>query len=297
MLRFHKLSRRYEPLTDDDNLRRLIDHLYRDHYFTERLRHRGFTLSERELFPRVRERTYGGLIAAIFSATAASHGKRHWGYKRASFAKADGDHLDALFPNAKLVHIIRDARDVVLSMRTSTDLLLEHSWHYGATDWVSHVQIGRQVGQRLGSGRYLEIRYERFMAEPAAVLAEILTFWGGDPHPEERLARVHAEIGRLVKSDNTEKWRRAVPPPAVRTIERVAGPLLAELGYPVVNPDIAGRPISRAERAWLQVQRVCEILWHTRLDALARYRLEVVKSFHRGTFLHALRGTRGAKNA
>lgn len=296
MLRFHRLLPRYEPLTDDGNLRRLIDHLYRDYYFTERLRHRGFTLSERELFERIRQRSFAGLIDAVFSATAASHGRSHWGYKRASFAREDGDHIDELFPGARLVHIIRDARDVVLSMRQATDSLLERSWHFGAVDWVSHVQTGRRIGRRLGPDRYLEVRYERLMADPAAVLTEILEFWGGDPNPDERVARIRAEIGALVKSGNTDKWRRLVPPSAVRTIERVAGPLLQELGYLVVNPDIAGRSIGAPEMVWLQVDRVCRILLHTRPGALVRYRVEAVKRFHRVAFLHAARGTRGTRN-
>lgn len=287
MLRFHRILPHYQPLSDDANLKRLIQHLYGDFYFRQRLIGRGFSLTEQELFARVQKRTYGGLIEAIFSATARTHGKSTWGYKRASFARVEGHHIEGLFPEAKFVHIIRDARDVVLSMRTSTDLLLERSWHFGARDWVSHVRTGQGIARQLGADRYFEVRYERYVAEPAAVLAEILQFCGGG-NGRERGNRIRAEIGTLVKSGNTEKWRRQIPPNAIRTIERVAGPLLIELGYPVLNPDVAGQPVSAPEMAWLHFDRVARNLLHTHFGAMLRYRFEVLKAHHRARFSHTV---------
>jgi hypothetical protein len=292
LLRFHRVLHRYEPLGEDANLRRLIGHLYRDYYFRERLLARGLSLSEDELLGRVGSRTYGGLIDAIFSAVAQAHGKRAWGYKRASFARVEGRHIDTLFPHARFVHMVRDARDVVLSMRSSTDLLLERSWHFAALDWVSHVEAGRRIGAELGPDRYLEVRYERFMAEPADVLAEILAFAGGADGEggRARLARIRRDVAGLVRSENTGKWRQQVPPPALRTIERVAGPLLAELGYPVLNPGIAGRTVSTPELVWLQADRLVRNILQTRLGVLLRYRLEVLKGYLRAWLGRARHG-------
>ncbi len=283
LLRFHRSLPHYEPLENDANLKRLIQHLFADRYFTERLRNRGMTLSEAELFSRVQPHTYGGLIDAVFSATAETHGKGNWGYKRASFARVTGHQIDDLFPGARFVHCIRDARDVVLSMRTSTDLLLERSWHFGAVDWVSHLTTGRTLGRQLGPDRYMEVRYEHFMAEPAHVLQEIIAFTGGDAS-EARVARIEGEISGLLKADNTEKWRRLVPPEAIRTIERVAGGLLQDLGYPVVNPDVVGARIGPVERVGLHIDRVAGNLFRTDLGVMTRYRVEVVKGLLRARF-------------
>lgn len=279
LLRFHRILSRYEPLDDEENLRRLIHDLYRDHFFNARLRQRGLVLSERELFARVETRTYGALIEAIFSAMAAEHGKRQWGYKRASFGRVQGRHIEALFPRARFVHIIRDARDVVLSMRNTEKVLLERSWHFAALDWVSHVETGRRVGAALGPERYLEVRYEQLMADPAGMFSRIFDFAGPGPDGAERAARLRADIGGLVKGgSNVEKWRKAMPPSALRTVERVAGGLLGELGYPVVNTGLVGAPIPAAELAWLHLDRVARNLFTRSIPMMIRYRVEILKA-------------------
>ena len=277
LLRFHGNLAYYEPLSDPANLRWLLTHLFADHYFQERLVRRGLRLGPDEIMARVSRPTYGALIDTIFGAIAAEHGKRMWGYKRASFARVTGRQIDELFPTTKFVHIIRDAREVALSMRRS-GAALERSWHFAALDWVSHVTTGRFIGSQIGPERYLEIRYERFMAEPAEVLVEILDFFGTGADHDERAVRIQREIPDLVKKGNTEKWRRELSASGVRAVERVAGPLLTQLGYPLVNPEVSGSHVGMAENAWLQTERVCRNLLQTRPSVLGRYRLEVLKA-------------------
>ena len=151
LVRIHGQLSHYEPLFDDANLKRLIRHLYADRYIQERLIARGLKLSEEEIFARIPQRTYSALIETIFGAIAAERKKACWGYKRASLARMTGRHVNDLFPTAKFIHIIRDAREVVLSMRRSPGAALERSWHFGALDWVSHVSAGRRSD--IGSNR------------------------------------------------------------------------------------------------------------------------------------------------
>jgi len=281
MLRFHKLLKHYEPLSNDANLRRLIRHLYADEYFHERLVDRGLGLNESELFDRMRERTYGSLIDAVFGSIAAGHGRASWGYKRASLASMTGDKVNEIFPHAKFVHIIRDAREVVLSMQHASLAILERSYHFAAKDWVAHVTRGLRVAEQIPRERLHEIRYEQFMEAPADVMIGILDFLGGGPDRDERAARIRAEIGSLVKSNNTAKWRQHMSDDSVKEIERVAGPLLAKLGYPVMFPEVSGKPIGKARLAYLHWDRLVKNITHAPLGGVIRYRVQVAKAWSR----------------
>jgi hypothetical protein len=287
LVRFYSLLSHYEPLSDDANLRRLIGNIYADHYIQERLRGRGLVVTEEQLFARVRERSYGGLIEAIFSAIAEERGRKAWGYKRASLARMTGDSVNVLFPRAKFVHIIRDGREVVLSMGKASKTLLERTWHFGGADWVEHVSRGREVAPKIGPDRYLEIRYERFMSAPADVLVEILDFCGGGADRDACVERIRREAPALTKQDNTSKWRQQLPEKGIRQVERVAGPLLQELGYELMFPEVAGQPIGAAEMAYLRAQRAFSNIVGTPLGNLWQYRMSIFKARQRARSKHS----------
>jgi hypothetical protein len=284
LLRLYSKLSHYEPLSNDANMRRLLKHLFADHFIQQRLVGRGLKASENDILERLGpHRTYSALVETILGSIAAERGKRGWGYKRASFARMVGRHVNDIFPTARFVHIVRDAREVALSMRRSRGAH-ERNWHFGAVDWVSHVRAGRQIGQQIGPERYREITYERLMAEPATVLTELLDFSGAGADRAARVARIQAEIAGLIKPSNTEKWRTQAPATGIRQIERVAGPLLRDLGYPLVHPEIAGTPVGRLELAWLSVDRVFRNLFQSKMRITGRYRIEVLKERWRARF-------------
>jgi len=153
------------------------------------------------------------------------------------------------YPQATVLHIVRDGRDVVCS-------LLEQGWladtREGADDaglpYGGHVRPWVEPERREEFARaseasraawawrrYLtaaravpeqtfELRYEQIAADPAAAADEIAGRLETDPAPlAEALGAVHARsIGR---------WRRDLTPDQVEDVEREAGALLHELGY------------------------------------------------------------------
>jgi Sulfotransferase family len=116
-------------------------------------------------------------------------GKRYWGDKNPHYAdpKAAGslDLVAELFPGALFIHIIRDGRDVVSSLvRKQHDEGRPWATFEQAHDvWKKHVRFGRAFGERVGSDRYLELRYEDLIADDVARAREMLRFLGLDPHP------------------------------------------------------------------------------------------------------------------
>ncbi len=253
-LRFHKFLPSYGDLSDPANMRRLIDNLYQDVMFRVRFLGRGLTLSEAELYAALTEHSYPGLVRQIFVETARSRGKTYWGNKKPSYAL----HLaqtEAIFPGAKIVHIVRDGRDVVLSMRNASHLLVEKNWYFAASDWNDHVLRARRAGERLGPERYLEIKYENLIASPVEVFRTILEFIGTGPDSQRQLEKVRAGITKRVRANNYDKWRTQMPEKAIRVVERVAGELLTDLGYQLKFPALAGKRFNRAQVGLFYIDR------------------------------------------
>ncbi|MCA8980253.1 MAG: sulfotransferase [Planctomycetes bacterium] len=156
------------------------------------------------------------------------------------------DHLAAWkreFPAARVVHVIRDPRDVLLS-RTKA------AWSAGRP-WWAHVMIckeqlrrGRKLGRRLFGEAYLEVRYEQLIADPDAVLrricehvdlefdARMLEFGESAKQlvDQRELAWKKETLGPLL-TNNMEKWRTGLSAFQVRMTERVARECFRELGY------------------------------------------------------------------
>lgn len=144
-------------------------------------------------------------------------------------------HLDlitAVYPDAWIVHLVRDGRDVAQSM--SRVPFLRRGLAGAARFWSDVVD---EVDRRsAGLARFRELRYERLCADPVAVSSELLAWAAVPPAPdlEERLARVartrvstHGGTGRPVGPGG---WRELGAADRAR-IYAGAGANLVRLGY------------------------------------------------------------------
>jgi hypothetical protein len=254
-IRFHRALPAYHGAAEPEDMRRLIDDLYRDVMFRTRFLERGLKLSQAELYDTLTELSFPALVRQIFVETARSRGKHYWGNKRPSYALHFAE-VDAIFPGAKMVHIVRDGRDVVLSMRRASHLLVEKNWYYAASDWNEHVLRARRAGQRLGPERYLEIKYEDLLADPVEVFRTMLEFIGTGPDAHRQLEKVRAGIKKRVRANNHDKWRTQMPAKAIRVVERVAGVLLKDLGYSLQFPDEAGKGYNSLQVGMFSMDRL-----------------------------------------
>ena len=169
--------------------------------------------------------------------------------------------LGRTFPDARFVHIIRDGRDVAAShirepwLRADSALSGRREpggylygpwapWWIAPGDraafeagpdvlrmsmaWRRYTEAAVRVGPSLGPERYLEIRYEALMADPAAVGTVLLDFLG-IVDSDSRQAFL-AALGRA-NPRSVGSWRTSFTPEQVAIIEADAGPLLRQLGY------------------------------------------------------------------
>jgi len=177
-------------------------------------------------------------------------------------------YLDAIFPDAMFLHVIRDPRAVVASLlavhwwpdlplwwsedRTPRALAADGSKPeaVAAEHWVRSVERLLADARRLPSSRNLEIRYEAFTESPEAVLSSICAFAGLSSSP--RLAG--SARRRTVTSQNV-KYKSQFGDEELRTVERIVAPLATRLGYRVEADDGLGNGHAHHQEGFRLVTR------------------------------------------
>lgn len=195
---------------------------------------------------------FEGLLRAEVDAPSGSG--RIWGDKSPSYID-DLPLLRELYPAAKVLHIIRDARDHCLSTRKAwgKDMLR------AAQRWADGVRKARRDGAALGPD-YLEVRYEDLLARTEEELRRACAFLGVEFEPAMlALDRSTEDLGdargaRRVLGDNRDKFRHAMEPKTLARIEELAGPVLLECGYELVLPPRPPRRLSGVEMRLAQLR-------------------------------------------
>ncbi len=159
-----------------------------------------------------------------------------------------------LFPDAKLVHVVRDGRAVaasVLPLDWGPNTAAE-----AAKWWAGHVATGLAAERRF-PGRVLGVRFEDLLADPEATLRAVCDFVGTPYDPAMVGTRDYRALAytvtehRLVDEGpdprRADAWRERLTDGQVGTVEHLTGELLDLLGYRMEYGPRA-RLGSRAER-------------------------------------------------
>jgi len=91
------------------------------------------------------------------------------------------------FPSAKFIHIVRDPVNVVASLRIGKVMKMDDL--VGACSYWNEAAANLTLLKRACRGRVLEIRYEKFTADPLAGIQEVLAFIG-EPYEAKDFAGV-----------------------------------------------------------------------------------------------------------
>jgi hypothetical protein len=205
---------------------------------------------------------FASYVTALFDLYGERHGKRFVGDKSPGYVRYM-PLLHELWPHASFVHIIRDGRDVCLSVL---------DWRKGATSyatfhedpittvgvwWEWYVRLGLEGSSKLQAGLYHELRYESLVAEPEQESVRLCNFLGISYHPE--MLRFHE--GRTVDDPRLDakrawkpvtaglrSWRTQMADEDVVRFEAAAGGLLDQLGYERAAASIPRSALERAAR-------------------------------------------------
>ena len=182
---------------------------------------------------------FHGIFEALLKTWTLSQGKSRWGEKTPQHAFYWREIL-AGFPNAQVLYIVRDGRDVALSYRQAF-FGPKHTYHI-ALRWVKYLQVAQEIKAALGEQAFLQIRYEDLLSNPQQITRRICAFLGEDYSPE-MLAFYHSDapyrtdrrnadnLHKPILTRNTEKWRDRMTHRDLRIFEAIAGPFLERYGY------------------------------------------------------------------
>ena len=234
---FYRRLYEYGDLTTQSNVGRLLTDIGTNEHVM-----RGKLIADRAAILARPIRSYADLIRAIFDVYAESLKKPHWGDKTPGY----GSQLDVLwrlFPGCRIIHIIRDGRDVAISNRGISWGI--HNIPTMARAWRWETMITRKLGHMLGE-QYMELHYEDLVTDPPRELRRICAHIGEDYdnamllYHEVATSNMPADSlqwhSSSVSAPNMDKiglWRRELSI-ADRTIfEEHAGDVLHEFGYPL----------------------------------------------------------------
>ena len=207
---------------------------------------------------------FPAFVRLLYDELASKNGKPYAGDKTPSYVRRL-PLLHALFPRARFVHLLRDGRDVALSLldwATETKgpgripLWSDDPIAVCALWWRQRIEVGRADGAKLGPGCYLEVRYEDLVGDPGGELrrgAQFLEL----PFDHQMVAFNHGKVrerpGRSAKkawlgpTPGLRDWREQMEAADVELFELLAGETLKAAGYRTGEAD--DRSAQARERA------------------------------------------------
>ena len=229
---FDQFLPRFGPLRSTRSRTRLMRSWIQSPYFQRS------GLDAAFLTQRVMEecRNGGDFVRIIMESIAAAQGADRW--VECTPAHVCYMHrIKATIPGAKFIHIIRDGRDVALSLNR-LGWVRQFSWDRwhpllpAGISWDCMVRCGRRAGKMLDSD-YTEVHFETLITEPRQTLARLGTFIDHELN-YDRIQQI--AIGS-VRDPNTA-YARDMPDPWLRSWRHSSWP---DAASPVTAPRRLGQ--------------------------------------------------------
>jgi hypothetical protein len=135
-----------------------------------------------------------------------------------------------IFPQARFIHLLRDARDCAKSAVAAS---FSGNVYHGLEPWMNSELSWDRLRPRLQPEQYIEVRYEELVTEPERVLTEICEFLGLQFEPQ--MMDLSGTTYEPPSPRFANQWRRSMSPRDVRLIEARVGSMMAARGYDLVH--------------------------------------------------------------
>jgi len=231
----------------------LIEHLFEHHRFDQMKIKRSALQKIVKNQPHL---TYASLVSQIFDNYGRRKNKPLVGDKTPTYVRKLPT-LHKLWPKTRIIHLIRDGRDVWLSMKqwrmASKAAGKFDTWNVDplvttALWWKAIVGMGCRDGNAIGAELYTEFKYEDLVAHPDVECRKLAHFLGL-PHVKamERYYegrtqegdQLSANAAWLPPTPGRRDWRKQMEDKDIEKFEAAAGGLLEKLGYERRCPKIS----------------------------------------------------------
>lgn len=137
------------------------------------------------------------------------------------------DRLLHIWPDARFIHLVRDPRDVAPSV-------IGMGWagnvYHASARWLEAERAWDRVASRVGPGRFIEVRFERLLADPEGELARMCAFIGVQFN-DSMLAFHERTTYSPPDATAAQRWTSKLSPRDVGLIEGRLGSLIEDRGY------------------------------------------------------------------
>ncbi|MDZ7584261.1 MAG: sulfotransferase [Thiobacillus sp.] len=205
-------------------------------YLVDGLREMGLT-SEDIIKAADTRRTRAGILSSIGELYAAKRGKQLWIEKTPQHML----YLSEIwhdFPQARILHILRDGRDVALSLSKMD--WANPGFLHNLYKWSKELE---EAESYLSDPRCLTIRYEELLSTPAATVATVCRFLG-IAYEEKMLVPDGSEEGLIetgmshknnilqpIMANNKKKWAAKLSPELTAVADHIFGDAISRHGY------------------------------------------------------------------
>jgi hypothetical protein len=256
---FSVLVPRFGNLRSEQNRRRLMQYWLQSKLFHVS----GLDANEIEARITRECRSGGDFLRIVMEAVSAKQGVSRW-------ADCTPDHLLYLdeirqqVPDARIIHIVRDGRDVALSyvkQGWSYPMPWDRSEHLAVAGlyWEWIVRRGQRDGHKFGD-RYTEVRFEDLVGSPRETLANLSGFVGQELNYDHiqkigigsvKEPNSSFSGGEDGKFNPVGRWRTQYSDDQLADIEDVIGGFLGQLGYPLVTTPNKNLRVARLSAEYL----------------------------------------------
>jgi len=190
--------------------------------------------------------TIGSVVSTLFRIYARKYHKPRWGDKRPNYIRGL-QKLLTIFPTAKIIHIIRDGRSCVASLKKMK------WWKKGSIGaiarWVEVMNKAEKARRTYSVEQYYEIQYEELVKNPEKTLRKLCNFIDEDFDPlmlnhvevshtvPKRLMRDHSGTTKAVYKSAIDKWRNELELWEISLLQKVGGHHLEYWKYSLVDSD------------------------------------------------------------